>query len=107
MDGPVYLPEEPPGLEAFLTWAPQPVPLLPVVGVLLALAYGWGVWLLACRRIAWPWWRTTLFVTGCGVLVALTGTGLEGYGYRMFSVFMFQQLTAMAAIAQSSTAAMS
>ncbi len=98
MDGPVYLPEEPPGLEAFLTWAPQPVPLLPVVGVLLALAYGWGVWLLACRRIAWPWWRTTLFVTGCGVLVALTGTGLEGYGYRMFSVFMFQQLTLMMTI---------
>ncbi|MGH1526466.1 cytochrome c oxidase assembly protein [Leifsonia sp. L25] len=68
------------------------------MGVVLALAYLCGVWRLLRLRLAWPWWRTTLFLTGCGVLVALTGTGLEGYGYRMFSVFMFQQLTLMMAI---------
>ncbi|WP_249776892.1 MULTISPECIES: cytochrome c oxidase assembly protein [Leifsonia] len=85
-------------MAAFLVWSPQPIPLLPIVGVVLALAYLCGVWRLLRLRLAWPWWRTTLFLTGCGVLVALTGTGLEGYGYRMFSVFMFQQLTLMMAI---------
>ncbi|WP_407791868.1 MULTISPECIES: cytochrome c oxidase assembly protein [Actinomycetes] len=69
-----------------------------MVGILLALGYLCGVMLLLRRRIVWPWWRTILFITGCGVLVALTGTALEGYGYRMFSVFMFQQLTLMMAI---------
>lgn len=35
------------------------------------------------------------FLGGCAVLLVTTGTATEGYGFEMFSVFMFQQLTLM------------
>jgi putative membrane protein len=35
---------------------------------------------------------------GCIFLAVVTGTGIEGYGYELFSVFMFQQLTLMMVI---------
>ena len=63
MDGPAYLPDQPPGMEGFLAWSPQPIPILPLVGAFLAVTYLWGMWLLWRRRISWPWWRAALFLT--------------------------------------------
>jgi Predicted membrane protein len=42
--------------------------------------------------------RTVCFLLGCSLLFIVMGTGIEGYGYRLFSVFMFQQLTLMMAV---------
>ncbi|MGN2642129.1 MULTISPECIES: cytochrome c oxidase assembly protein [Nocardia] len=89
----VHLPEAAPSLTAFLGWAPQPVPVLPVTGLVLAACYGWGVVRVRRAGRRWPWWRTVSFTTGCAILVAVTGLGIEGYGYRLFSVWMFQHLT--------------
>ncbi|MGN2638856.1 cytochrome c oxidase assembly protein [Nocardia takedensis] len=88
-----HLPDAPPSLTAFLGWDPQPVPLLPLLGAVLAAVYGWGVYRLRRHGRDWPWWRTCCFMTGCALLIAVTGLGIEGYGYRLLSVWMFQHLT--------------
>jgi putative membrane protein len=97
-DGPVWIPDAPPGLAEFLTFSPQPAPVIPVIAGLLALAYIAGVIRLLVQGRRWPLGRTLLFLTGCALLAATTGLGLEGYGLAMFSVFMFQQLTLMITI---------
>ena len=96
--GPVWLPTSPPSFEAYLAPTLQPVPVLPAIAALLLLLYLSGalkLW-LAGRR--WPVLPTLSFVLGCLVLAVVTGAGVEGYGFRLFSVFMFQQLTLMMAI---------
>lgn len=95
IDGPVWTPEAPPGLLEFLAFTPQPVPLLPVVAAVLLALYLAGLIRLRALGRAWPLHRTILFVSGCVLLAAVTGLGVEGYGLAMFSVFMFQQLTLM------------
>lgn len=35
------------------------------------------------------------FLSGCAIVAVVMGGGVESYGYAMFSVFMFQQLTLM------------
>ncbi|WP_432765777.1 cytochrome c oxidase assembly protein [Nocardia cyriacigeorgica] len=87
------IPQAPPSWSAYLAWDPQPWPVLPVAGLVLGLVY-----LAAVRRVRrcgrqWPWWRTLSFVSGCLVLTAVTGLAMEGYGYRLFSAWMFQHLT--------------
>ncbi|MBM4569034.1 cytochrome c oxidase assembly protein [Rhodococcus hoagii] len=92
------IPQAPPSLSTLLTWAPQPVPVLPMIGILLALWYCWAVRQMRVRGRAWSWTRTASFLAGCVLLVAVTGLGVEGYGYRLFSVWMFQHLTLSMAI---------
>ena len=98
VDGPVWIPDAPPGLAEFLAFSPQPVPVIPVIAGLLGLAYAAGVVRLRVQGRRWPLGRMLLFLTGCALLAATTGLGLEGYGLVMFSVFMFQQLTLMITI---------
>lgn len=97
--GPVRWPTLPPSFEQFLAAGLQPVPLLPAVAVILAVAYLAGairMWALGYR---WPVIRTVCFLLGCLLLFGVTGLGVEGYGLGMFSVFMFQQLTLMMVVA--------
>lgn len=94
----VDLPQDPPSLGNLLAWAPQPIPVLPVVGVVLAVWYCWAVHRMRARGRTWPWSRTASFLAGCLLLVSVTGLGVEGYGYRLFSVWMFQHLTLSMAI---------
>lgn len=97
-DGPVWLPTLPPDLGQFLAVNLQPVPVLPIIGILLGGLYLAGVIRMRHRRLRWPVARTLSFLLGCALLVGVTGLGIEGYGYTMFSVFMFQQLSLMIAI---------
>lgn len=97
-DGPVSIPTDPPSWTTFLAVQPQPVPVLPALGVLLALVYLVGYVRLRAAGRPWPWWQAGSFLTGCLVLVLTTGTAVEGYGLEMFSVFLFQQLTLMMAV---------
>lgn len=98
VDGPVWIPTAPPSWETYLAPTIQPVPVIPVIGLVLAALYLAGtirVWATGRR---WSPWATLSFLTGCAVLVVVMGAGVEGYGLEMFSVFMFQQLTLMMAI---------
>lgn len=93
--GPVWIPEAPPSLETFLAPTLQPIPLIPVIALVLGLLYLAGAIRLWIARRRWPLWRTLVFLVGCALTALITGAGIEGYGLRMFSVFMFQQLTLM------------
>ncbi len=93
-----WIPGAPPTLLGFLSPVPLPLPLLPMVAGVLAVAYLAGAVRLWARGRRWPVWRTVSFLLGCIALAAVTGLGVEGYGYALFSVFMFQQLTLMMAI---------
>ena len=93
-----WISDTPPTLEAFLTPILPPVPVLPVLGLLMAVMYLAGAIRLWRQGRRWSVARTVCFLLGCIVLVAVTGLAVEGYGYLLFSVFMFQQLTLMMAI---------
>ncbi|MDN3495136.1 cytochrome c oxidase assembly protein [Planococcus sp. APC 4015] len=93
-----WMPEAPPTLLGYLSPVPLPLPLLPLLAGVLAVAYLAGAARLWSLGRLWPVWRTVSFVLGCIALAAVTGLGVEGYGYALFSVFMFQQLTLMMAI---------
>ncbi|MFS2243026.1 MULTISPECIES: cytochrome c oxidase assembly protein [unclassified Microbacterium] len=93
-----WIPDTPPTLEAFLTPILPPVPVLPVLGLLMAVLYLAGAIRLWRQGRRWSVARTVCFLLGCIVLVAVTGLAVEGYGHLLFSVFMFQQLTLMMAI---------
>ncbi len=97
--GPARIPTVPPGMASYLAPWIQPVPVLPVIAVLLGSAYVIGVILRHRSGHRWPVSRTLSFLGGCVVLLIVTGAGVEGYGYEMFSVFMFQQLTLMMFVA--------
>lgn len=93
MIGQVVLPIEPPSAAAMLGWFPPPVPLLPVVAVGLAVWYLCAVRIVTLHGRHWPASRTASFLAGCVALAAVTGLAIDGYGYRLFSAFMFQHLT--------------
>ncbi len=88
----MWMPSAPPDLGRLLAWHPQPVPLLPLGCLLLAALYGWGVLRLARRGDRWPVHRPLLFALGLGSVVAVTATGVGGYGMRLFSVHMTQHM---------------
>ncbi|MFU8947680.1 cytochrome c oxidase assembly protein [Mycetocola zhadangensis] len=98
VEGPVWIPSLPPTLEQFLAPNLQPIPVLPILALILATAYTAGAVRLWTRGRRWSALRSTCFLVGCIFLAVVTGTGIEGYGYELFSVFMFQQLTLMMVI---------
>jgi len=97
-DGPVWLPSAPPSWETYLAPTLQPVPVIPVIGLLAATLYLAGAIRVWTTGRHWSPWATLSFLSGCTVLVVVMGAGVEGYGLEMYSVFMFQQLTLMMAI---------
>ncbi|RAG63197.1 cytochrome c oxidase assembly protein, partial [Burkholderia multivorans] len=83
-----WIPTEAPSLSAFLGFDLQPIPVIPVIAGLVALAYTFGWIRLAVQGRPWPAWRGILFLLGCALLAATMGLAIEGYGQVMFSVFM-------------------
>jgi putative membrane protein len=92
---PSWTPEAPPGFLTFVEITPLPAPVLPVIAGSLALAYAVGVVRVRTTGRRWSAGRSVSFLAGCLLLAATTGLALEAYGTRLFSVFMFQQLTLM------------
>ncbi len=72
--------------------APQPIPILPAIGLVLLAGYGWAVVVLHRRGVRWPVHHTIWWLTGVASLVAVTATGIDGYGMELFSVHMFQHM---------------
>jgi len=72
--------------------------VLTVVALVLAALYLAGVVRLRLRGMSWSALRTLTFLSGSLALVVVSTTGIEHYGTRLLSVFMFQQLTLMIAV---------
>lgn len=66
---------------------------LGAAGLVLAGLYLAGVLRLRRRGDAWPTGRLVSWLTGCGVLVFATGSGVRSYGSAMFSVHMVEHMT--------------
>lgn len=98
VDGPVWIPSLPPSLSEYLSFNLQPYPVIPVIGLVMAVLYTAGAVRVWRSGRHWSVLATLSFLSGCAVLVVVMGAGIEGYGYELFSVFMFQQLTLMMAI---------
>lgn len=98
VSGPVRLPPVPVSLASLLAPTLQPVPLLPLVGLLLAIFYVAGMIRMRASVRRWSPSAALSFLTGCVLLIVTTGAGIEGYGLEMFSIFIFQQLTLIVAI---------
>lgn len=96
--GPAWLPGDAPSFFNFLVPAFQPIPVIPVIAALMGIFYLAGAIRLWRSGRSWPKWRTVSFLSGCVILIVVMGFQVEGYGYKMFSVFMFQQLTLMMAV---------
>ncbi|RFA06449.1 hypothetical protein B7R54_18910 [Subtercola boreus] len=93
-----WIPVLPPSLEQFLAPNLQPVPVLPVIAVVLGILYILGATRQWVSHRPWSLIRTLCFVAGCALTAVTMGAGLEGYGFVLLSVFIFQQLTLMMAV---------
>jgi cytochrome c oxidase assembly factor CtaG len=88
----MWMPTAAPDLSRLLAFHPQPVPVFPVGALLALIAYGAGVRRLRRSGTRWPLARTATFVLGLASVVLVTGTGIGGYGMRLFSVHMAQHM---------------
>jgi putative copper resistance protein D len=92
MSGLMWMPTLAPTFARLLAWHLQPVPILPAISLVLLVGYVVGVVLLRRRGIRWPFARTIWWAAGIATLLAVTATGIDGYGMELFSVHMVQHM---------------
>lgn len=92
MHGDMWMPSAPPTIARLLAVHLQPVPILPTIAVVLLGLYLAGIVVLRRRGDAWPLRRTVPWVAGVVTILAVTATGLDGYGMELFSVHMVQHM---------------
>jgi putative copper resistance protein D len=92
MTGPMWMPAQPLSIARLLAWHPQPVPVLPLLGAALLIAYLAGVALLRRRGDGWPVGRVLWWIAGVLTVELMTATGIDGYGMELFSVHMVQHM---------------
>jgi putative membrane protein len=92
MSGDMWMPTAAPTMSRLLSVHLQPVPILPALAALLLVLYLWGVVVLRRRGDRWPVARTLWWLGGIVTLLAVTATGLDGYGMELFSVHMVQHM---------------
>ena len=88
----MWMPMARPDLARLLAFHPQPIPIFPVGCLLALVAYAAGVVRLQRRGVRWPPGRTAAFTAGLATVLLVTGTGIGGYGMRLFSVHMAQHM---------------
>ncbi|GAA4345142.1 cytochrome c oxidase assembly protein [Microbacterium rhizosphaerae] len=93
MTGLMWMPTRPLTAGRLFAVHPQPVPVLPILGLLLLGAYVAGVVMLARRGDAWPPLRIVCWLLGVASIELMTATGFDGYGMELFSVHMIQHMT--------------
>jgi putative membrane protein len=92
MSGPMWMPDQRLTIARLFAWHPQPLPVMPMLGLLLAVAYVVGVIVLRRRGDRWPVGRTVWWLLGVASLELMTATGFDGYGMEFFSVHMVQHM---------------
>lgn len=88
----MWIPAAPPDVARLLAFHLQPIPIFPVACFLALIAYGTGVVRLQRRGDHWPMGHTSAFLLGLVTVMLVTGTGIGGYGMRLFSVHMAQHM---------------
>ena len=83
-------PEAPTVGSVAIGWYPDAVFL--VLGAVLALGYGWGVWRTRRRGVHWPWGRTISWYIGVAVLIWATCSGIAGYARMSVEWHMVQHM---------------
>ena len=92
MTGLMWMPMAPPALGRMIAVHPQPVPILPALMLALAALYVIGVIVLRRRGDRWPVNRSVFWALGILTVLAMTATGIDGYGMELFSVHMVQHM---------------
>ncbi|WP_292851891.1 cytochrome c oxidase assembly protein [Microbacterium sp.] len=93
MTGVMWMPTRPLTVSRLFVVHPQPVPILPALGLALLAAYLVGVVVLMRRGDAWPPLRSVCWLLGVATLELMTATGFDGYGMELFSIHMIQHMT--------------
>jgi putative membrane protein len=93
MSGLMWMPTRPLTTARLFAVHPQPVPILPVLGLLLLVGYAVGVVMLVRRGDAWPPLRSGCWLLGIASIELMTATGFDGYGMELFSIHMIQHMT--------------
>lgn len=70
-------PGPPTGASLFFGWYPDVTFLL--LAAVLGAGYGWGVWRLRRRAIAWPWGRVVSWYAGVLILTWASSAGIAAY----------------------------
>lgn len=92
MTGSMWMPTLSPTIGRLLRWHPQPIPVFPTGCGVALLAYAIGVARLQRRSTHWSVGRSIAFLAGLCSILAVTGTGIGGYGMRLFSMHMIQHM---------------
>lgn len=93
MTGLMWMPTRPLTVARLFAVHPQPVPVLPLLGLGLLVAYLAGVVVLRRRGDSWPLLRSACWLLGVATIELMTATGFDGYGMDLFSVHMIQHMT--------------
>jgi cytochrome c oxidase assembly factor CtaG len=88
----MWMPSAAPDLLRLVRWHPQPIPVVPVLCLLLAAAYAWGVVHLRRSGHSWSPGRCVSWAAGLATILAVTATGVGGYSMELFSVHMAQHM---------------
>ena len=83
-------PPEPTALNLLGGWHPDPF-WLAVCAAMLIL-YGWGVWTLRQRGVAWPWGRTVSWLIGTLLVVWSTNAMIAAYSAVSVGLHMLQHM---------------
>ncbi|MGY1857477.1 cytochrome c oxidase assembly protein [Modestobacter sp. SYSU DS0290] len=90
--GGMHLPELPPTVGRVLALDLGAASPLAWLAVLLAVAYGVGLWRLHARGVRWSPLRTASWLAGCAVTFHVCASGLQTYGMGLFSLHMVQHM---------------
>lgn len=93
MTGLMWMPTQPLTTARLFAVHPQPIPVLPALGLLLLAVYAIGVVTLLRRGDTWSPLRSACWLLGVGTIELMTATGFDGYGMELFSIHMIQHMT--------------
>jgi cytochrome c oxidase assembly factor CtaG len=88
----MWAPSAAPDMARLFAFHLQPIPILPFGCLIALIAYATGVIRLHQRGDTWPLGRTAAFAAGLASVLLVTGTGIGGYGMKLFSVHMLQHM---------------
>jgi putative membrane protein len=88
----MWIPPDPPTTGRMFLLHLDAWSVLAVLSLIGVVVYVAAVIRLRRSGVAWPWWRTVAWISGCASLFAVTGTWFNGYSMVIFSVHMAQHM---------------